>query len=184
MYWGRFICSWHVRGRGRYRGYEPTSSEQDVFCGEDTPSFNDNEGSFAAELSDNNDPVEEPDGIDSGMKAMHSRMMLMEATVKIWEMDDFVKSFRKLGQETLPHQATTKVQACVLVLTYTVSAGLIYAQVRGHSHQCSLWGKSSALYYLLPEKAMGKQKRSLKGALILPKLPRVPWLILLCQSQV
>lgn len=45
--------------------------------------------------------------------------------------DDFNGYFAKLSEEHLPHQATTKAQALLLVLAYVVTSGLTWTQVQG-----------------------------------------------------
>ncbi|KAH9374913.1 hypothetical protein HPB48_022962 [Haemaphysalis longicornis] len=47
------------------------------------------------------------------------------------ECDSFQQFFDKLSEETLPHQTTTKAEAFLLLLSYVVTAGLTWAQVRG-----------------------------------------------------
>ncbi|KAH8027984.1 hypothetical protein HPB51_012254 [Rhipicephalus microplus] len=102
------------------------AGEQDVFCTEDTPSSNDNEGGFPAELSGNGDPVEEPDEIDTGDESNGQLHDADGSKSEDTEDGDFANFFKKLGQETLPHQAATKAEAFLLVLTHIVSAGLTW----------------------------------------------------------
>lgn len=50
------------------------------------------------------------------------------------ECDTFQQLFEKLSEETLPHQTTTKAEAFLLLLSYVVTAGLTWAQLRGCSY--------------------------------------------------
>ncbi|KAH9378664.1 hypothetical protein HPB48_008500 [Haemaphysalis longicornis] len=50
---------------------------------------------------------------------------------KAEECDSFQQLFDKLSKETLSHQTTTKAEAFLLLLSYVVTAGLTWAQVRG-----------------------------------------------------
>ncbi|KAH9375592.1 hypothetical protein HPB48_004238 [Haemaphysalis longicornis] len=47
------------------------------------------------------------------------------------EWDSFQQFFDKLSEETLPQTTTTKAEAFLLLLSYVVTAGLTWAQVRG-----------------------------------------------------
>ncbi|XP_075551963.1 uncharacterized protein LOC142585248 [Dermacentor variabilis] len=106
------------------------ASERDVHCDEDARSFSGSELNFASQLSSDSDPQEtdETDSNDEESAQMHDD----EGTgTEAAGDDDFMKYFAKLRRETLPHQATTKAEAFLLVLTYIVTAGLTWAQVQG-----------------------------------------------------
>ncbi|KAH9375513.1 hypothetical protein HPB48_013242 [Haemaphysalis longicornis] len=75
------------------------------------------------------DPRRDPRRLDDGEGAQSDESEPDESEGE--ECQSFQLFFDKLSEETVPHQTTTKAEALLLLLSYVLTAGLTWAQVRG-----------------------------------------------------